>query len=79
MEVTVVPPPIPPRTSEWKRTEPFLRVPNGFLPQLTHAQNDAIAMGWRGPIIFLMVTISSTFYLIYQGILWSIDKIKSRN
>lgn len=94
METVVLPnpateaqaPPLPPRTAktptatatEWRRSDPLMRVPEGFLPRLTHAHNDAMAMGWYSPLIFLAVTISSTFTILYRGTIWCIDKIKSR-
>ena len=75
----VLPPPLPPRTSqatEWKRSEPAMRVPDGFAARFTHAHKDAVAMGFSAPLIFMAVTVSSTLYFLYRGTIWCIDKIK---
>jgi hypothetical protein len=66
------------KTTEWRRSDPLVRVPEGFLPRLTHAHNDAVAMGWYAPLIFLAVTVSSTFTVLYRGTIWCIDKIRER-
>jgi hypothetical protein len=81
------PPPLPPRSArtttaqatEWRRTDPLIRVPEGFFARIIHVHNDAVSIGWYAPFVYLGVAISSTFYLLYRGVVATIDFVRNRS
>lgn len=66
-----------PVVPDWKPQQELMRIPAGFFPRLAHSHADIVYMGWYGPIVGLLTVVSSTFYLLYRGVIWCIDKALS--